>query len=89
MCPTVGQCVCKERNEGQVAISGRVMLDIHTLLPNKLWYDCVRRFCMGVCSSEELLPFVDGTLFILGGPPRDCSNIVVQILISVEVRLFQ
>ena len=32
---------------------------------------------------------VDGTLFILGDPPRNCSCIVVQILISVEVRLFQ
>ena len=36
-----------------------------------------------------LYGFVDGTLFIPGGPPRDCRNIVVQILISVEVRLFQ
>ena len=31
-----------------------------------------------------ILP-VDGTLFIPGGPPRDCRNLVVQILISVEV----
>ena len=40
--------------------------------------------CAAHCSAA-----VDGTLFILVGPPRDCRNIVVQILISVEVRLFQ
>ena len=40
-------------------------------------------------SRQPPLNVVDGTLFILGDPPRNCSCIVVQILISVEVRLFQ
>ena len=64
------------------------------------WHDCLDSLdpigqynqcdCMDPLNSyNQPNHIVDGTLFILVGPPRDCRNIVVQILISVEVRLFQ